>query len=805
MAGNKYFRVEFVDGIKSDMLQLDDVVEKAKEFGRPIKLNIAGNGIYTLGVDQEVVNREITNAVKYLLDHGVEIEEIRSGGQTGVDEAGIIAAQRLGIKSSVVAPSKFEFRVPKYIFDSKYKSRVKTGEYKRKANGSYDIIGRQDLFEERFQQSPKTQPTQQPKQSKSKTTETLTPKQKLDKYVQEYYDMMDQLGKKVVKDENFEKNHTYWVYDENGKKHKAYSVTQYIHGKKPGEAEEETPWFSIGNSFDKFVRDYFDGGIKKTYKNLNTRIKNNIIKALKYFEAALKQDERFKDGYQIITKEFPIGAKVGKRYIAGTMDMVIIDTKGNIYPVDMKTFSNIETFNKSASQDYVAQVSTYSDILRANIIEDSGLNVSDQQALLTAQVTYPRINGDVAASASNFVSEDGRVYFERSKGEYVLLSDYNDFDISVKHDGNLIKGFLKQIEYKKFKGELEGLTEQEKEDYKEMPDGEYEPIQPDEPESEQDTEDDTEGEPMINQNPAIVFGNLNPVPDIDMVIIARDTVKQIIMYCDMLKKDTYAQLASEFLDDQDIEIDEYGKWKNIPKDITDIISKPGIYRRMFERIILNNYQDVTSDYDRWLRMHINHLIDISFGELKKLTGAHIEMDGSVIVDSQETEDINQLHDQIQDQIETNLDNYDIDKRTQMLKEHMPVALKRKLFVLPKYLYDSYGNKQYDEYWNPYFDDGTGNASEQPNFVDENDVVQTLARNLHGIKKFSEMKLRMEQLAEDVPWLNEVLEMLDENSPDYDKAAADVFFRTFRKAQTLYTNIFSVSEWVKDDAKQDDEI
>ena len=46
----------------------------------------------------------VTKVVEKLLNNGVNIEEIRSGGQTGVDEAGIIAAQRLGIKNSIVAP-----------------------------------------------------------------------------------------------------------------------------------------------------------------------------------------------------------------------------------------------------------------------------------------------------------------------------------------------------------------------------------------------------------------------------------------------------------------------------------------------------------------------------------------------------------------------------------------------------------------------------------------------------------------------------------------------------------------------------
>ena len=78
-----------------------------------VKLNIAGNGIYTFsnfGLTQEKLNDWVTAVIGELQNLGVTISEIRSGGQTGVDEAGIIAAQRLGIPSSVHAPKGFVFR-----------------------------------------------------------------------------------------------------------------------------------------------------------------------------------------------------------------------------------------------------------------------------------------------------------------------------------------------------------------------------------------------------------------------------------------------------------------------------------------------------------------------------------------------------------------------------------------------------------------------------------------------------------------------------------------------------------------------
>ena len=74
-----------------------------------VKVNIAGNGIRTLsrhGITQEsadafmeVFFRELTAALD-----GHPVLAVRSGGQTGFDEAGVKAAHRLGMNCSVLAP-----------------------------------------------------------------------------------------------------------------------------------------------------------------------------------------------------------------------------------------------------------------------------------------------------------------------------------------------------------------------------------------------------------------------------------------------------------------------------------------------------------------------------------------------------------------------------------------------------------------------------------------------------------------------------------------------------------------------------
>ena len=112
VAGDKYIHFKLTDE-GDNTYDADEILAAIKEAGLPtenIKLNIAGSEIGKLKSDQERYNEEVTRLLKGLQGLGVTISEIRSGGQTGIDEAGIIAAQRLGIKASIHAPKGFKFR-----------------------------------------------------------------------------------------------------------------------------------------------------------------------------------------------------------------------------------------------------------------------------------------------------------------------------------------------------------------------------------------------------------------------------------------------------------------------------------------------------------------------------------------------------------------------------------------------------------------------------------------------------------------------------------------------------------------------
>jgi predicted small secreted protein len=78
-------------------------------------LNIAGNGLYTLKrkYPQQELDRYVHQVLSAVVNHedlGTKIVSIRSGGQTGVDEAGAKAGLALGIPTLVHAPKSWTFR-----------------------------------------------------------------------------------------------------------------------------------------------------------------------------------------------------------------------------------------------------------------------------------------------------------------------------------------------------------------------------------------------------------------------------------------------------------------------------------------------------------------------------------------------------------------------------------------------------------------------------------------------------------------------------------------------------------------------
>lgn len=137
--GKKYISVD-ANSLNISEERVNNIVNALNKVNAKT-LNIAGNGIYTMKgkYTQEQLDEftfQLLSAVLNSPKLKNKIESIRSGGQTGFDEAGAKAGIRLGLPTTVLAPKGWLFR-----------------------NSSGADIGNEQQFKERFgvtKESPKS-------------------------------------------------------------------------------------------------------------------------------------------------------------------------------------------------------------------------------------------------------------------------------------------------------------------------------------------------------------------------------------------------------------------------------------------------------------------------------------------------------------------------------------------------------------------------------------------------------------------------------------------------------------------------
>ena len=83
---------------------------RLESMTEPVRLNVAGSTAAELarhGISQEQADAFVTDGLGRAVDEGLRIQELRTGGQSGIDEAGTKAALALGIPASQVVPRGF--------------------------------------------------------------------------------------------------------------------------------------------------------------------------------------------------------------------------------------------------------------------------------------------------------------------------------------------------------------------------------------------------------------------------------------------------------------------------------------------------------------------------------------------------------------------------------------------------------------------------------------------------------------------------------------------------------------------------
>ncbi len=107
-AAERFFKIKWGEDLE---VATKSLIDKISEMEIDT-INIAGNGIYTFaqrGVSQEEINKYVFELLSGVLKEK-KISKIFTGGQTGMDMAGAIAAYALGVDVEVTLPKGFRQR-----------------------------------------------------------------------------------------------------------------------------------------------------------------------------------------------------------------------------------------------------------------------------------------------------------------------------------------------------------------------------------------------------------------------------------------------------------------------------------------------------------------------------------------------------------------------------------------------------------------------------------------------------------------------------------------------------------------------
>lgn len=215
------------------------------------------------------------------------------------------------------------------------------------------------------------------------------------------------------KTRNLNEAGTRYVIDDKGHV-RVTSVKHLLKGSKITPFDESNPWSlpstSVGNSLDEFGRDVFNGiydkmteeerlkEFEKRYSNSTAKNYEEVYKALKDFQSKLKDKNQriIKLGNSadnqgsavaagVINVTMPDGSTKQIR-VAGSLDVLAIDNKGNLHIYDFKTYHSKSKLNiaEASSKGYDRQLSMYAKLLE----EEYGLKVASIN-IIPVHANYP--------------------------------------------------------------------------------------------------------------------------------------------------------------------------------------------------------------------------------------------------------------------------------------------------------------------------------------------------------------------------------------------------------------------------------
>lgn len=519
----------------------------------------------------------------------------------------------------------------------------------------------------------------------------------------------------------------------------------------------------MGNVFDAAIKGAFEFGSVPKIVNLDERSRKTIQQYYDSLKESL--DKSYGQGkWKAYTMNLSISGtyKYGENRfaLAGTPD-IIIATENEWLILDAKTTSH--EMDATTIQQYSMQTSMYK-----RLFEDRFPELKDKikTGLIIAETNYPKVKN------FNF-DKEGNLYFGPVSKNYRWDNPTNieqgvyGFTIKADVDSDLFKSLLKATDYIDMK-ELESISEEEfrkaglnKEDF--ILDV-------------NDTEGITSAESIIDTD---TF--LRPVTKKELNDFSRNIMNLYSYYINRIHDKSLRKdlgIVEEALKNSDGEYMSLYELKRSPVIFTSI------FNYIKNQYLLLNYlkepknSELSNKY-RWLIKNWN--LVIQNGNAQLIRNEDIS---TALEEAKDTTDVSEEilnANNLEEIEESQKDAYNISALEVPITVSMSSILKSMLSTIPIRQWNKViieGTPVYEPVDFVYDEWGL------PKFYTQEEVILILVNDLAGSVDESDMRRRMEKLAEKEPYVRNVIELLDEN-PD----VWPLFYTTFNLMPMEYTEVY----------------
>lgn len=639
----------------------------------------------------------------------------------------------------------------------------------------------------------------------------------LDYYTKQLLQLRDDFTKVVRKRKDFKTSHVYEVLVDGEWRDADMSVTQLIEGREAKTDSGQSRYTTFGNANDAFIRDYFAGSLKNSYPNIgdkNSRIYRQLEEFCKDFNKVLKAKfEALGRDYKVFTKfdlvdgndEFTVCQKMsvsGKfKYVAGTIDMIVVDSKGDYYLYDMKTTGkDYSTWKKNILPKYNQQVGVYRQMLQSNArIEIKDRNVG----FLVTRVAWPKGENNYNLKGDS-IYYDGQELYENPEfnvGEWGKIDSSGYFIVQANGlmtgtpDSRYVQSVL--------------LSQDQKDTLADMPQGEVYKTevqstvkqinQKDIENAQQEEEEEQFDFDTSDLFTETVNSAIQPVSAKEQLFVGRTAIKVILDKIDEISADNSS------LDDLEIE--------GIVPNIEGLNSQQ-ILRRYFNDLqkplykwFRNNYLQIFEEDSDEVKYKKEFLSDErNFGaimnsvqaDFAEATGLPLKSNLRVLVQNEENPDVDDMFEQ--DRLaEDGREPYSIDSKEKSYEKTMTQEVKKEFSRIILYKYQKDENNAYilDEQGYPitekvetinqYNEVSTEDDYEEdpygygfPLYIDKHKAINFIFERFHTCQDSEELKQAMKDEMKNTPWLSVIVRKMEDN-PEF----ATQMFASFNRNKSLY--------------------